>query len=173
MPRRATPTDGRGIPEKPYFKIGEAARLCGVKPYVLRYWETEFKSVKPQKTRSQQRLYKRRDIELLLKIRHLLYDKRYTIEGARTRLRALDREPLLVQQVPDAEELLDVAPLVEALLRARLLRLQRAELGLPVAQHVGLHAHEARRLPDLEERLVRDPRRGGHRALGHSTSLSR
>ncbi len=58
-----------------------------MKPYVLRYWETEFKSVKPQKTRSQQRLYRRRDVELLLKIRHLLYDKRYTIEGARSRLR--------------------------------------------------------------------------------------
>ena len=92
LPRRPTPTDGSGIPEKPYFKIGEAARLCGVKPYVLRYWETEFKSVKPQKTRSQQRLYKRRDVELLLKIRHLLYDKRYTIEGARTRLRALGHD---------------------------------------------------------------------------------
>ena len=87
MPRRAIPTDGRGIPDKPFFKIGEAARLVGVKPYVLRYWETEFKSVKPQKTRSQQRLYKKRDVELLLQIRHLLYDKRYTIEGARTRLR--------------------------------------------------------------------------------------
>ena len=87
MARRATPTDGRGIPDKPFFKIGEAARLVGVKPYVLRYWETEFKSVKPQKTRSQQRLYKRGDIERLLQIRHLLYDKRYTIEGARTRLR--------------------------------------------------------------------------------------
>jgi DNA-binding transcriptional MerR regulator len=87
VPRRATPTDGRGIPEKPFFKIGEAARLVGVKPYVLRYWETEFRSVKPQKTRSQQRLYKKRDVELLLQIRHLLYDKRYTIEGARTRLR--------------------------------------------------------------------------------------
>jgi DNA-binding transcriptional MerR regulator len=87
LPRRATPTDGRGIPDKPFFKIGEAARLVGVKPYVLRYWETEFKSVKPQKTRSQQRLYKKRDVELLLQIRHLLYDKRYTIEGARTRLR--------------------------------------------------------------------------------------
>jgi DNA-binding transcriptional MerR regulator len=91
-PRRPTPTDGSGIPDKPYFKIGEAARLCGVKPYVLRYWETEFKSLKPQKTRSQQRLYKRRDVELLLKIRHLLYDKRYTIEGARTRLRALGHD---------------------------------------------------------------------------------
>jgi len=85
--RRATPQDDSGIPDKPYFKIGEAARLCGVKPYVLRYWETEFKSLRPQKTRSQQRLYRRRDVALLLQIRHLLYDKRYTIEGARTRLR--------------------------------------------------------------------------------------
>ena len=87
MARRAAATEASGLPDRPYFKIGEAARLCGVKPYVLRYWETEFKSVKPEKTRSQQRLYRRRDVELLLKIRHLLYDKRYTIEGARSRLR--------------------------------------------------------------------------------------
>jgi len=100
--RRAASTgasrDASGIPEKPFFKIGEAAKLCAVKPYVLRYWETEFKSIKPQKTRSQQRLYRRRDVELLLKIRHLLYDKRYTIEGARTRLRdqGHDEAPLAV-----------------------------------------------------------------------------
>ena len=87
MPRSAKPTDASGIPDKAFFKIGEAARLVGVKPYVLRYWETEFKSLRPQKTKSQQRLYRRTDVELLLKIRHLLYDKRYTIEGARTRLR--------------------------------------------------------------------------------------
>ena len=90
--------DAAGIPDKPFFKIGETARLCRVKPYVLRYWETEFKSLKPQKTRSQQRLYRRRDVELLLKIRHLLYDKRYTIEGARSRLRdqGHDEAPLVV-----------------------------------------------------------------------------
>jgi DNA-binding transcriptional MerR regulator len=87
LARRAAATNVSGLPDRPYFKIGEAARLCGVKPYVLRYWETEFKSLKPEKTRSQQRLYRRSDVELLLKIRHLLYDKRYTIEGARTRLR--------------------------------------------------------------------------------------
>ena len=93
MPRRVSATvDDRGIPEKPYFKIGEAARLCAVKPYVLRYWETEFKSVRPQKTRSQQRLYRKRDVELLLKIRHLLYEKRFTIEGARARLRELGHD---------------------------------------------------------------------------------
>ena len=81
-----------GIPDKPFFKIGETARMCGVKPYVLRYWESEFRSIKPQKTRSQQRLYRKRDVELLLKIRHLLYEKRFTIEGARARLRELGHD---------------------------------------------------------------------------------
>jgi DNA-binding transcriptional MerR regulator len=96
-------TDASGIPDKPYFKIGEAARLCGVKPYVLRYWETEFKSVRPQKTRSQQRVYRRRDVELLLKVRHLLYDQRFTIEGARARLRELghDEGPAPAPPQPD------------------------------------------------------------------------
>jgi DNA-binding transcriptional MerR regulator len=106
LARRATPShssgDSSGIPDKPYFKIGEAARLCAVKPYVLRYWETEFKSLRPQKTRSQQRLYRRRDVELLLKIRHLLYDKRYTIEGARTRLRELGHDEGPVEVPPAA-----------------------------------------------------------------------
>ena len=93
MARRAPkPTDASGIPDKPFFKIGEAARLCAVKPYVLRYWETEFSSIRPKKTRSQQRLYQRKDVELLLRIRHLLYDERFTIEGARARLRELGEE---------------------------------------------------------------------------------
>ena len=92
------PTDASGIPEKAFFKIGEAARLVGVKPYVLRYWETEFRSLRPQKTKSQQRLYRRTDVQLLLKIRHLLYEKRYTIEGARSRLHGEghDEDPVLV-----------------------------------------------------------------------------
>src|SRR5215471_10328538 len=86
------PADAASIPDKPFFKIGEAARLCAVKPYVLRYWETEFRSIRPQKTRSQQRLYRRKDIELLLRIRHLLYQERFTIEGARARLRELGQD---------------------------------------------------------------------------------
>ena len=93
MPRRSqAPVDPNAIPDKPFFKIGEAARLCAVKPYVLRYWETEFSSIKPQKTRSGQRLYRRQDVELILRIRSLLYDQRFTIEGARTRLRELGHE---------------------------------------------------------------------------------
>lgn len=93
MPRRASaPVDSTSIPDKPFFKIGEAARLCAVKPFVLRYWETEFRSLKPQKTKSKQRLYRRSDVEQLLQIRHLLYDQRFTIEGARTRLRELGHD---------------------------------------------------------------------------------
>jgi DNA-binding transcriptional MerR regulator len=90
--RTPSPAEPDGLPDKPFFKIGEAARLCAVKPHVLRYWETEFLSIKPHKTRSQQRLYRRRDLELLLKIRHLLYEERFTIEGARTRLRQLGHD---------------------------------------------------------------------------------
>ena len=75
------------IPDKAYFRIGEVARILGVKPYVLRYWESEFKTIKQQKSRSQQRLYRRRDVELLLRIKRLLYEERFTIAGARRKLR--------------------------------------------------------------------------------------
>ena len=104
--RRRTPEPAdtsSGIPDKPYFKIGEVARLCAVKPYVLRYWETEFRSLRLQKTRSQQRLYRRRDVELLLKIRHLLYEERFTIEGARARLRELGHDEGAPPPVPPPE----------------------------------------------------------------------
>ena len=75
------------LPDKLYFKIGEVARLVGVKPYVLRYWETEFSILRPGKTHSKHRLYRRKDVETLLEIRRLLYAERYTIEGAKRRLR--------------------------------------------------------------------------------------
>ena len=75
------------LPDKLYFKIGEVARIVGVKPYVLRYWETEFPAIRPGKTRSRHRLYRRRDVEALLEIKRLLHNERYTIEGAKRRLR--------------------------------------------------------------------------------------
>ena len=104
MPRRAfAPVDPNAIPDKPFFKIGEAARLCALKPYVLRYWETEFHSIKPQKTRSGQRLYRRQDVELLLRIRNLLYDQRFTIEGARSRLRELGHDEEAPPPLPPPE----------------------------------------------------------------------
>lgn len=82
----AEPTVDLGS-EKLYFKIGEVAQIVGVPAYVLRYWETEFKVIKPQKSRAQQRVYRRRDVETLLKIKHLLYAKKFTIAGARQQLR--------------------------------------------------------------------------------------
>jgi DNA-binding transcriptional MerR regulator len=103
LPRRVSvPVNAQGIPEKPYFKIGEAARICGVEPYVLRYWETEFRSLRPQKTPSQQRVYRRRDVELLLQIRHLLYNERFTIAGARARLREQGKDEALPSRPPRA-----------------------------------------------------------------------
>jgi DNA-binding transcriptional MerR regulator len=77
----------RSIPDKMYFRIGEAAEILEVKPYVLRYWETEFPDIKPVKSQSKQRLYKRRDVELLQMIKHLLYDEKFTIDGARQHLK--------------------------------------------------------------------------------------
>jgi DNA-binding transcriptional MerR regulator len=75
------------LPDKQYFKIGEVARLLGVRPSVLRYWETEFRSIKPEKSRTNQRLYHRRHVERLFQIKTLLYDQKYTIAGARRRLK--------------------------------------------------------------------------------------
>ena len=75
------------LPDKLYFKIGEVAKPVGVKPYVLRYWETEFSVLRPGKNRSQHRLYRRRDVETLLEIKRLLHKERFTIEGAKRYLR--------------------------------------------------------------------------------------
>jgi DNA-binding transcriptional MerR regulator len=87
------------IPDKMYFRIGETAELLDVKPYVLRYWETEFPDIKPVKSQSGQRLYKKRDVELLLMIRHLLYDEKFTINGAREHL----KQSLKSQSKQDAD----------------------------------------------------------------------
>ena len=91
------------LPDKLYFKIGEASKIVGVKPYVLRYWETEF-NVRPGKTKSKHRIYRKRDVELLLEIKRLLYEERYTIEGARKRLRELQKENKDQLQLPLEEQ---------------------------------------------------------------------
>jgi DNA-binding transcriptional MerR regulator len=74
------------IPDKFHFKIGEVSRILGVKPYVLRFWESEFR-ITPAKNQSQHRVYKRQEVETLLEIKHLLYEERFTIEGARVKLK--------------------------------------------------------------------------------------
>lgn len=76
------------IPNKLYFRIGEVAKLAGIKPYVLRFWESEFSGLGPKKSGTGHRLYRRKDVELVLEIKRLLYEKRFTIEGARKVLEA-------------------------------------------------------------------------------------
>ncbi|MGH9667946.1 MAG: MerR family transcriptional regulator [Bryobacteraceae bacterium] len=75
--------ESQEIPDKLYFRIGEVSRLAGVPAYVLRYWESEFSGLGPKKSGKGHRLYRRKDVELVLEIKRLLYEKRYTIEGAR------------------------------------------------------------------------------------------
>lgn len=74
------------IPEKLFFKIGEVCELAGVQAHVLRYWESEFPMLAPQKNRAGQRVYRRRDVEMALRIKELLYEDQYTIAGAKKRL---------------------------------------------------------------------------------------
>jgi len=81
------PRPSRPIPDKPYFKIGEVAAIAGVAASVLRFWETQFRGLKPEKTRTNQRVYARRHVELVLRIRELLYDRGFTIAGAQRHLK--------------------------------------------------------------------------------------
>jgi DNA-binding transcriptional MerR regulator len=92
------------LPEKIYFKIGEVSEIVGVEPYVLRYWETEFDLLKPSKAPSKHRLYKKRDVELLLDIKRLLYSEGFTIEGARKKLREVKKEEKDQLKLPLTEQ---------------------------------------------------------------------
>src|SRR5271163_4106845 len=82
------PDETPPIPDKLYFKIGEVSQLVGVEPYVLRYWESEFPGLSPRKSNTGQRMFRRKDVEMLLNIKQLLYDKKFTIEGARKALKS-------------------------------------------------------------------------------------
>jgi DNA-binding transcriptional MerR regulator len=77
----------KGIPEKLYYRIGEVSRIVGVEPHVLRYWESEFPFLKPSRVVSKQRLYRRKDVTMLLRIKQLLYEEKYTVAGAKKHLR--------------------------------------------------------------------------------------
>jgi DNA-binding transcriptional MerR regulator len=91
------------IPDKLYYRIGEVARLCAVETYVLRFWETEFPQLKPNKSGTGQRLYRRREVDLARRIRHLLYEEGYTIPGARQHFQAEARKPAESGQLRLAE----------------------------------------------------------------------
>jgi DNA-binding transcriptional MerR regulator len=85
----------RVIPDKLFFKMGEVSQLVGVEAYVLRYWESEFKGLSPKKSASGQRMFRRKDVELLLEIKHLLYERKFTIDGARKWLQERPSETVL------------------------------------------------------------------------------
>ena len=89
------------IPDKLFFRIGEVSELLGVEPYVLRYWETEFPALAPKKSSTGQRMFRRKDVDLLFNIKHLLYEKKFTIEGAR---KALQDQPKKGTAAPVRQE---------------------------------------------------------------------
>jgi DNA-binding transcriptional MerR regulator len=95
------------IPDKLFFRIGEVAELTAIPPYVLRYWESEFKLLRPRKNHAGQRVYRRADIELVLRIKRLLYEDRLTLEGAKKRLLqdSRARAQQLELPAPDAQTL--------------------------------------------------------------------
>lgn len=106
-------------PVKLYYRIGEVSDIVGVEPHVLRYWESEFRSIRPQKSRKGQRIYSRRDVEKLLTVKELLYSQGFTIAGARKKLREGGAEP------PPAEE-----QQKRVTLRARLLEIRGEVVSL-------------------------------------------
>ena len=104
------------IPAKRYFTIGEVSELCGVKPYVLRYWEQEFTQLKPMKRRGNRRYYQHHEVLLIRRIRELLYEQGFTISGARNRLTEAGhgRPPLPALEALDDAELPDLDDLNDA-----------------------------------------------------------
>ena len=100
--RKIVPPDAPVIPDKLYFRIGDVARLCDVPAYVLRFWETEFPQLKPHKGGTGQRLYRKRDVEMALRIKTLLYDQGYTIPGARQVFRSESKSEPHSNDIPDA-----------------------------------------------------------------------
>ena len=103
------------IPDKFYFKIGEVADLLDLPTHVLRFWESEFKRIKPKRTSAGQRLYRKKDVELILEIKHLLYEKKYTIPGAKNFLK--DRNAKQHPQAPAYDEILNELKAIKQLLK--------------------------------------------------------
>jgi len=98
-------TSSRVIPEKLFFRIGEVCALIKVQPHVLRYWETEFPMLAPQKNRAGQRVYRRKDVEMVFRIRDLLYEEKFTIAGAKRKLLDESRGGNSTKQKPAGEQL--------------------------------------------------------------------
>lgn len=118
------------IPAKRYFTIGEVSELCGVKPYVLRYWEQEFTQLKPMKRRGNRRYYQHHEVLLIRRIRDLLYDQGFTISGARNRLS--DALPAPAEVMPELDSLADDHAVMQGLANGHDANVERAEM--PIAE---------------------------------------
>jgi DNA-binding transcriptional MerR regulator len=109
LPTNRAP-DSPVIPDRLYFKIGDVARICKVETYVLRFWETQFPQLKPNKSGTGQRLYRRHDVEMALKIKHLVHSEGYTLSGARQALEQSHRQHSSQQDpLPDPQSRLPLA----------------------------------------------------------------
>lgn len=117
------------LARKPFFKIGEVARLLGVKPHVLRYWETEFPSLRPKKNPSGQRIYARADIDALVEIKNLLYNERYTISGAKRMLAQQKKGHSFGSSTPRDKSLAGELGLLRARIHELLMFLQHGQEG--------------------------------------------
>jgi DNA-binding transcriptional MerR regulator len=149
------------IPVKRYFTIGEVSDLCGVKPYVLRYWEQEFTQLKPMKRRGNRRYYQHHEVLLIRRIRELLYDEGFTISGARNRLsetgspREVVATPpgLEVHEIDDANLALAVSEMVSAVASSAFSSTAKASAGaepvMPVLPRTGPYT-----LAQLREELI-------------------
>ena len=108
--------DSPTIPDRLYFKIGDVARICNVETYVLRFWETQFPQLKPNKSGTGQRLYRKRDVELALSIKRLVHGEGYTLAGARQALGLIRRRPEPQPQLPLTAS--DASPRIDAVAAA-------------------------------------------------------
>jgi len=161
--RTRTGTRERDEPVRQFFSIGDVCTLTDLKPHVLRYWETQFRFLSPAKNRSGNRVYQRREVELILLVKHLLYSEKYTIEGARRKVdehRKAGREPdtmracqhgrLTVEHPVERRRRREVVEAREAPRGAS----QRPEQGTPI-QEAGVVGRGA---PDRDERPHRSPK---------------
>jgi DNA-binding transcriptional MerR regulator len=132
--------DSPAIPDRLYFKIGDAARICGVETYVLRFWETQFPQLKPNKSGTGQRLYRRRDVELALKIKHLVHAEGYTLSGARQALE---------QTQPHRNAATESAPQLEPQTQMQLLAVGSSQTPTAVAATLAHARAELREIAGL------------------------
>jgi DNA-binding transcriptional MerR regulator len=139
------------LPDKLFFKIGEVAQLVGVRPHVLRYWESEFSALRPLKTRGAHRVYRRKDVELAVLLRRLLHEEGLTVSGAKKRLRESGRDR--VSSPPDPSAVREVSSRADLLavrneLAALLVKLDRVLDSNPIPQKHEVHATVTASVPN-------------------------